>query len=219
MDSYRPSSPRQILHGIMKKCTSQFLVLWATTSSSNLINAFTTPISRPALFASTSSSSSSLKLSQDDGPSAGTKLISNAKEIAYDGSRFYETGLNEDDCIPSQEYCAIDPETSQPIRLSVGEKERMFLDALQSYYVSGRQVMDDVEFDALKEDLAWSGSDVVSLNRKEIMYLEAMQAYTKGEPVSCWVRLSYSLVFMMFLCFISMCTKKNLHLYSSPSLI
>ena len=60
----------------------------------------------------------------------------------------------------------------------------MFLDALQSYYVSGRQVMDDVEFDALKEDLAWSGSDVVNLNRKEIMYLEAMQAYTKGEPVS-----------------------------------
>ena len=161
----------------MKKCTSQFLVLWATTSSSNLINAFTTPISRPAIFASTSSSSS-LKLSQDDGPSAGTKLISNAKEIAYDGSRFYETGLNEDDCIPSQEYCAIDPETSQPIRLSVGEKERMFLDALQSYYVSGRQVMDDVEFDALKEDLAWSGSDVV-------------KSRTRNDRVDCCYQIIY----------------------------
>ena len=181
----------------MKKYTSQFLlVLSATTSSSNLLNAFTTPISRPR-FASTSSSS--LKLAQqDDGPSAGTKLISNAKEIAYDGSRFYETGLDEEDCIPSQEYCAIDPETSQPIRLSVGEKERMFLDSLQSYYVSGRQVMDDVEFDALKEDLAWNGSEVVNLNRKEIMYLEAMQAYTKGEPVSCWDGLSNCLVFLCF---------------------
>ena len=201
----------------MKKCTSQFiLVLWATTSSSNLINAFTTPISRPR-FASTSSSSS-LKLAQpDDGPSAGTKLISNAKEIAYDGSRFYETGLDEEDCIPSQEYCAIDPETSQPIRLSVGEKERMFLDSLQSYYVSGRQVMDDVEFDALKEDLAWNGSDVVNLNRKEIMYLEAMQAYTKGEPVSGWVGLSNSLVFLCF--FVSHHVHhKNLHYYDYYSL-
>lgn len=59
----------------------------------------------------------------------------------------------------------------------------MFLDALQSYYVSGRQVMDDGEFDALKEDLSWSGSEVVNLNRKEITYLEAMQAYTKGSPI------------------------------------
>ena len=59
----------------------------------------------------------------------------------------------------------------------------MFLDALQSYYVSGRQVMDDAEFDALKEDLAWNGSGVVALNRKETMYLTAMQAYIRGEPI------------------------------------
>ncbi len=77
----------------------------------------------------------------------------------------------------------MDPQSGQPIRLSVEEKERMFLDALQSYYVSGRQVMDDSEFDALKEDLAWNGSEVVNLNRKEITYLEAMQAYIKGEPI------------------------------------
>lgn len=42
--------------------------------------------------------------------------------------------------------------------------------------------MDDAEFDSLKDDLSWNGSDVVNLNRKEITYLEAMQAYTKGEP-------------------------------------
>lgn len=59
----------------------------------------------------------------------------------------------------------------------------MFLDALQSYYVSGRQVMEDAEFDSLKEDLSWNGSEVVNLNRKEVMYLEAMQAYIRGEPI------------------------------------
>ena len=50
----------------------------------------------------------------------------------------------------------------------------MFLDSLQSYYVSGRQIMDDAEFDSLKEDLSWNGSEVVNLNRKEVTYLEAM---------------------------------------------
>lgn len=77
----------------------------------------------------------------------------------------------------------MDPDSGAPIRLSVEEKERMFLDALQSYYVSGRQVMDDAEFDSLKEDLVWNGSEVVNLNRREITYLEAMQAYIRGEPI------------------------------------
>ena len=58
----------------------------------------------------------------------------------------------------------------------------MFLDALQSYYVSGRQIMPDNEFDSLKEDLSWNGSQLVKLNKKEIMYLEAMQSYTRGKP-------------------------------------
>eukprot|EP00581_Thalassiosira_minuscula_P012702 CAMPEP_0183712214 /NCGR_PEP_ID=MMETSP0737-20130205/7404_1 /TAXON_ID=385413 /ORGANISM="Thalassiosira miniscula, Strain CCMP1093" /LENGTH=318 /DNA_ID=CAMNT_0025940793 /DNA_START=39 /DNA_END=995 /DNA_ORIENTATION=- len=152
------------------------LALWAATCAPSSTYGFAPSFrtSSPRLV------KSSLNL-QD--PEPGTKLISNRKEIAYDGSRFFETGLDEDDCIPAQEYCVIDPETSMPIRLTVEEKERMFLDALQSYYVSGRQVMDDAEFDSLKEDLAWNGSEVVNLNRKEIMYLEAMQAYIKGAPI------------------------------------
>lgn len=43
--------------------------------------------------------------------------------------------------------------------------------------------MDDAEFDLLKEDLQWSGSEVVVLNRKEAKYLAAMQAYLKGTPI------------------------------------
>lgn len=117
-------------------------------------------------------------------PVPGTKLVSSRKQIAYDDSgRFFETGVEDEDCIPSQEYCLVDPSSGQPIRLTVEEKERMFLDALQSYYVSGRQVMDDAEFDSLKEDLAWNGSEVVNLNRREITYLEAMQAYIRGDPI------------------------------------
>ncbi|KAL7551012.1 hypothetical protein ACHAWF_014217 [Thalassiosira exigua] len=160
------------------------LALWAAASLCADVVAFAPAASRPRARAAASAvppppSSTSLSLRD---PAPGTKLISNRKEIAYDGSRFYETGLDEEDCIPSQEYCVVDPDTSKPIRLTVEEKERMFLDALQSYYASGRQVMDDAEFDLLKEDLAWNGSEVVNLNRKEVAYLDAMQAYVRGAP-------------------------------------
>jgi len=106
------------------------------------------------------------------------------KEIGYDekSGRFYETGI-ETECIPDEEYCAVDKSTGQLVRLTVKEKERIFLDALQAYYVSGRQLLDDGEFDLLKEDLEWNGSPVVTLNRKETRYLAAVQAYLKGTPI------------------------------------
>lgn len=161
-----------------------FLALWAATALPRSTNAFTpSRISSASRIVSTPQNirtSTSLNL---DGPEPGTKLISNRKEIAYDGSRFFETGLDDEDCIPDKEFCVVDPETSELIRLTVEEKERMFLDSLQSYYVSGRQIMDDAEFDSLKEDLSWNGSEVVNLNRKEVTYLEAMQAYNKGNPI------------------------------------
>ena len=55
------------------------------------------------------------------------------KEIVYDekAGRFFETGYGEGDCIPSEEYCYLDKETGDNIRLTVEEKERIFLDALQ----------------------------------------------------------------------------------------
>jgi Zn ribbon nucleic-acid-binding protein len=53
----------------------------------------------------------------------------------------------------------------------------------QSYYATGRQLLPDAEFDLLKEDLQWSGSELVSLNRQEARYLAAMQAYSKGTPM------------------------------------
>lgn len=67
--------------------------------------------------------------------------------------------------------------------MTVAEKERIFIDALQSYYVNGRELLKDEEFDALKEDLSWNGSKLVNLNRDETKYLSAMQAYMRGKPI------------------------------------
>ena len=60
-------------------------------------------------------------------------VTSGKKEIAYDEDtgRFYETGIGEGECIPEDEFCYIEDKTGKSIRLTVEEKERIFLDALQ----------------------------------------------------------------------------------------
>jgi len=124
-------------------------------------------------------------LMAEEGSDEKITITSGTREIAYDAKsgRFFETNLQEEECIPDEEYCVVDPESGQLIRLTVAEKERIFLDALQSYYATGRQMLKDDEFDLLKEDLQWNGSDMVVMNRKEATYLAAMQAYLKGEPM------------------------------------
>eukprot|EP00579_Thalassiosira_antarctica_P006991 CAMPEP_0201882058 /NCGR_PEP_ID=MMETSP0902-20130614/13061_1 /ASSEMBLY_ACC=CAM_ASM_000551 /TAXON_ID=420261 /ORGANISM="Thalassiosira antarctica, Strain CCMP982" /LENGTH=332 /DNA_ID=CAMNT_0048410431 /DNA_START=50 /DNA_END=1048 /DNA_ORIENTATION=+ len=120
-----------------------------------------------------------------DGPKDGTTLTSARKEIAYDAAsgRFFETDLDPEDCVPDDEYCVVDKDSGELVRLTLEEKERIFLDSLQSYYVSGRQLLNDAEFDLLKEDLAWNGSTMVNMNRQETKYLAAVQAYLKGKPM------------------------------------
>ncbi|GMI43578.1 hypothetical protein TrCOL_g960 [Triparma columacea] len=121
----------------------------------------------------------------DDNEITSIKTKSN-KELSYDADsgRFFETP-DEVACDPvrGDEYCALDKETGKRIRLTLEEKERIYLDSIQSYYYSGRELLKQGEFDLLKEDLQWNGSPVVVLNRKEARFLSAQQAYLKGEPV------------------------------------
>lgn len=129
--------------------------------------------------------SSSSRLYMVDGPADGKKIPSGKKEIGYDkdSGRFFETGRGAEECVPDDEYCVLDEDTGTLIRLTLVEKEKIFLDALQSYYISGRQLLPDEEFDLLKEDLSWNGSQLVQMNRNEAKYLAAMQAYLNGEPI------------------------------------
>jgi len=81
-----------------------------------------------------------------------------------------------------EEFVRLD-NCGNPVKLTTAEKERVFLDALQSYYSSGRQALTDGDFDLLKQDLAWEGSDVIFLTRNETLFLNAMSAYMKGQPI------------------------------------
>ena len=70
---------------------------------------------------------------QNDDSNEQITITSGKKEIAYDekAGRFFETNLDEGECIPEDEYCVIDEKTGQMIRLTIQEKERIFLDAIQ----------------------------------------------------------------------------------------
>jgi hypothetical protein len=68
----------------------------------------------------------------------GSTMKSVKKQIVYDekSGRFFESNKDEADCIPDEEFCVVDKESGAMIRLTVEEKERIFLDALQ---VSGQR--------------------------------------------------------------------------------
>lgn len=73
-----------------------------------------------------------LKLSDQD-DSKTTFVTSARKELAFDDlkGRFFETSFDQGECIPEDEFCVTDKETGELIRLTLEEKERIFLDALQ----------------------------------------------------------------------------------------
>merc|ERR1712157_423792 len=76
--------------------------------------------------------------SSSDGDSTILKSVN--KEIMYDEKtgRFFES---EEECNPNDEYCVVDKNTGNMIRLTLEEKERIFLDSVQSYYINGKQML------------------------------------------------------------------------------
>lgn len=112
-----------------------------------------------------------------------SELSTTGDKLIYDtqSNRFYEALLDEKAEVA--EFCLLDKTTGQPILLTREEKERIFLDAIQSYYFSGKSGLPDEQFDRLREDLSWEGSALVTLNRNETLFLNAIVAYNKGQPI------------------------------------
>jgi hypothetical protein len=70
-------------------------------------------------------------------PKDGAMITSGRKELSYDSAtgRFFETDLDPEDCVPDDEYCVVDKASGELVRLTIEEKERIFLDALQVRFV------------------------------------------------------------------------------------
>lgn len=143
-------------------------------------DAFVPPSKNVATTFTTSSDLPKLVTSHSE-LAAGKKDVSEKVQYDEETGRFFESD-QVGECQPD-EFCPINEATGKAIRLTLAEKERIFLDSLQSYYVNGRQLLKDDEFDLLKEDLSWNGSKLVQMNRNEAKYMSAMEAYTKGAPI------------------------------------
>lgn len=109
------------------RITSAAIACLAIAGSSN---AFTTGVPGKSAVKSFRNPTTALFV---DGPEDGTTVTSARKEIGYDAAsgRFFETDIDKSECIPDDEYCVVDKDTGDMVRLTLEEKERIFLDALQ----------------------------------------------------------------------------------------
>uniref|UniRef100_A0A7S3JSA6 PGR5-like protein 1A, chloroplastic n=1 Tax=Aureoumbra lagunensis TaxID=44058 RepID=A0A7S3JSA6_9STRA len=98
-------------------------------------------------------------------------------------SAMQQRGIRRYSSATEREEFVLEGADGKPIDLTLSEKERIFVEAMQSYYYSGRQTLSDKDFDLLKEDLMWEGSEYAMLSRNETLFLNAMAAYSKGEPL------------------------------------
>ena len=62
-------------------------------------------------------------------------------------------------------------------------KELIYLDCLQSYYSTGDKLLEDDDYDELKDMLTWEGSAAVTLSSKEARFLSGVSAYRRGDPI------------------------------------
>jgi hypothetical protein len=62
------------------------------------------------------------------------------------------------------------------------EKEQLYLDCCASWNIDKKPLMEDTQFEALKEDLTFDGSMVMMMSRQEIQFMVAKNRYNKGNP-------------------------------------
>ena len=118
---------------ILKLSSSIFAIVAATLISNNndFAAAFTPVLSPVAASAGVKSSFTAMRMADDNFD--GAQVTSARKELKFDDKtgRFFETDIELGECIPDEEFCTVDDDTGNRIRLTIAEKERIFLDALQ----------------------------------------------------------------------------------------
>merc|ERR1719188_1119998 len=65
---------------------------------------------------------------------------------------------------------------------TVAQLEEMYVDALWAYYNDGVQLLNDQQYETLREELNWQGSGFPSLTKEQVTFVKASLAYWRGEP-------------------------------------
>ena len=62
-------------------------------------------------------------------------------------------------------------------------KELMYLDSLYSYYRNGESLLNDNDYQELKENLTWEGSACATMSGKEALFVTAVASARRGQPI------------------------------------
>ena len=62
-------------------------------------------------------------------------------------------------------------------------KELIYFEALHGYYSTGVSILDDDDYNELKDNLTWEGSAVPNMRAKEALFVTAVAAARRGMPI------------------------------------
>lgn len=62
-------------------------------------------------------------------------------------------------------------------------KELMYFDALYHYYRTGSSLLNDNDYEELKDNLTWEGSSVATMKAQEALFVSAVASSRRGEPI------------------------------------
>mmetsp|Transcript_6044 Transcript_6044/g.14543 ORF Transcript_6044/g.14543 Transcript_6044/m.14543 type:complete len:294 (-) Transcript_6044:255-1136(-) len=74
-------------------------------------------------------------------------------------------------------------QTTYDDSISTAAKERLYLDCCAAFNVEKKSLVTDDDFEQLKSDLAFEGSEVIMFSREEIKFMVATQRYKEGKPI------------------------------------
>jgi len=80
------------------------------------------------------------------------------------------------------EFMGVDA-SGNPVTLNLKAREKLYLDATASYFNDGSRLLDDDDYDELRNDLAFEGSNVGLMQRDEIKFMVAASRYAEGRPI------------------------------------
>lgn len=62
-------------------------------------------------------------------------------------------------------------------------QELIYLDSLYHFYQKKQSILNNEDYEELKNQLTWAGSDVPSLNAKEALFLTAVASFRRGDKL------------------------------------
>jgi len=98
------------------------------------------------------------------------------------GLRMGESKVTTREVDGTVEFMGVDM-NGNPVTLTLAAREKLYLDATAQYHLDGTRLIEDEDYDQLKNDLAFEGSNVGMMSRDEVKFMVAASRYAEGKPI------------------------------------